>query len=648
MKATRVQMILIFTLLLAVEFIFRIQAGQFGFNNLLIRSLLMVMMLSSILIILNALTRSRIITSLTIIYAVFINAYAFFQISMRSYYEAFFSSRFLRQEMPNVQSYASDFIHSIKLGYFIYPIILLVFIPLYLKTRKHQALLRKGKPMLFVMVIPMSLFLSYSGLLRVDTQIYVESSVSLFKNPFYTESAMNQLGLLSFMGTDLQYIFLPGRAVQNIDLVEDDREEELPSVEYEDPKIRKFDDTLWKSIQDEETNTLFKDLDQYFMSQEITRKNEKTGVFESMNLVYFLVEAFDELAIHPTLTPTLYKLKTEGIYFQQFLSPQFNCATAESELMSVSSLYPVVGTCTMSNYYKNTNPQSIYNLFKAKGYSTSSFHNWTDQFYPRSVIHPVLGSDVYKDESVTIPSRVSGWQSDLTMMHTVVKDLNNTSGPFMSYVITSSTHFPYDVNSNLGDKYFSQVKAVLPDAPDDIIRYMSKAKELDASIAYLIEHLEAIDNTVLVLFSDHRPFKLQSGDIEKFTYDPAPSAFFDATPFMIYTPKIQSEKVTKVSSTIDLVPTLANMFNLDYDPRLYMGSDIFSYDNNRAIFQNGSWRDQIGRFDTNSSKFTPYDEARTYTDEEVIRINALVNRKLAVSSQVYLNGYFNEREFLRP
>lgn len=60
---------------------------------------------------------------------------------------------------------------------------------------------------------------------------------------------------------------------------------------------------------------------------------------------------------------------------------------------------------------------------------------------------------------------------------------------------------------------------------------------------------------------------------------------------VIYNTQIKSEVVEKYSSYINLTPTIANLFNLDYDPRYYMGTDVFSDEYlNVVTFADGSWK----------------------------------------------------------
>lgn len=650
MKNINKQVICFFLFFFGVEVLFRFQSNTLGWDVLIFRSGVFSFFVSGIFVLINGLTRSKGITIVTLLYSFFVSFYAFIQIALKGYYEAFFSFRFLTQDVPNVQSYVSDFIYSFKPFYFTYLILFLVFGYFYLNLRKKQYVFKEYKVKLLFAFISLFSFLVFLLSSLLDPVVYLENSFQLFKNPYYTESAYNQLGLLPVMHSDFQYVIFPSRGVAKIEYIDDGPPIELPKEPEVDSMIRIIDDSHWIEVMSAEENADYRKIDQYFLNQKITPRNDQTGLFEGKNLIYVLIEAFDELAIHPDITPTLFRLKTEGMYFNQFHSPQFNCATAESELMSVSGLLPVIGSCTMANYYSNTTNQTLYKLFKQQGYETRSFHNWNDQFYPRTKIHPRLGSDIYKDESVTIPSRVTGWQSDLTMMNTVVKDLNDVSKnhPFMSYVITSTTHFPYDKPSYLGDAHASLVRQYMPNAPEDIVRYLSKAVELDLSIKYLMDNLESMEDTVLVLFSDHRPFKIPSHVVVDHADNTNKGNHYDSTPMIIYTPGVNPEINSKVSSTLDLSPTIANLFNLNYDPRLYMGNDIYSSENNTVIMQSGSWRDQVGKYDSSKAVFEPYNSNQPYTDSDIEAKNAMVRQKLAISSSVYLEGYFNARLFLGP
>ena len=123
---------------------------------------------------------------------------------------------------------------------------------------------------------------------------------------------------------------------------------------------------------------------------------------------------------------------------------------------------------------------------------------------------------------------------------------------------------------------------------------MSKLKTFDNGLGILLDKLKAsgkLDDTVIVMYGDHYPYGLKNKDISSvLTYD-LDDYEVERVPMVIYNSTIKSEVVEKYSSYINLTPTLANLFNLDYDPRYYMGTDVFSDDYLIMVaFADGSWK----------------------------------------------------------
>ena len=643
MKRYLKQLYLYLIPLLLFEFTFRIQeieAARFSFQ---MRSFLYALFLSLCLLTINLTKFKKISKTITLMVFIFIAFYFFIQTGIKDYYGTFFSSRFLIAGTPDVQSYAFDFIKFLKLKHFLYLLYGMLAIISYLKWVDTD--LKFNFLSIISVLVVFGMYIS--SLVWMDPTFVFEKSMLLFKNPYYTELSIHQLGLQGFMISDLQYIAFPKRAFIEEEIIIETPE---PKPEEKEPDLlfnRTFDDTPWITQMEAETDTTLKNIDQYLLNQSITPRNEKTGIYKDKHLILFLVEAFDMIAIDKDLTPTLFKLKTQGSYFNNFYSPQYNCATAESELMVLTGTYPVNSICTMNTYTKNATPQTIFNMFRKQNYETQSYHNWNDQFYARSVYQPLLGSQNYQDETTTIPRLIKGWQSDLTMMEKVVADLNQKEGQQMTFVITSTTHFPYDKDSYLGNKYLQEVSRVYPNAPMHIKRYLSKAIELDKSIEYLLNNYKDIDNTVLALFSDHRPLNMPLEYLKSYSeVDRSQFVGYEKTPFIVYTPNQNHETISTPSSTIDIAPTLGNLFDLEYDPRLFFGKDIYSSDENVVIFQGGSWIDSKGYFNVNTATFIPFNKEDTHTVEVIQTMNQKVKAKRNISSQIYQNGYYSKRAFL--
>ena len=83
------------------------------------------------------------------------------------------------------------------------------------------------------------------------------------------------------------------------------------------------------------------------------------------------------------------------------------------------------------------------------------------------------------------------------------------------------------------------------------------------------------------------------------------------------------------------------MFNVDYDPRLYLGTDIMSDNHGRTVFADGSWQDDRGYYNATSGKFKAMEGQEPYTDEEMIAINSEITTRQKMSALAIKNNYFN-------
>ena len=353
------------------------------------------------------------------------------------------------------------------------------------------------------------------------------------------------------------------------------------------------------------------------------------------------------IIINKDLYPNFYKMYSEGISFNNNFSPRNSCATGNNEFSGMTSLYTIQNNCTANVFSSNKYFTSIFNLFKNAGYKTSSMHDYTEQYYVRSVIHKNLGSDAYynvNDLNIPYYNEYKNWASDEDFMNAAMditlSDTNNT--PFMLWLTTVSPHQPYNQSSVEGDKYLSITEGM--GYSMELRRYMSKLKTFDNSLGILLDRLNeagALDDTVIVMYGDHYPYGLKNKDISDIlTYDLSDYEV-ERTPMVIYNTQIKSEVVEKYSSYINLTPTVANLFNLDFDPRYYMGTDVFSDEYlNIVTFADGSWKNGDVYYNASSGTVRNYTDKEHSTDE-LIRINNIVTNRMQISEVIIRNNYFN-------
>ena len=110
--------------------------------------------------------------------------------------------------------------------------------------------------------------------------------------------------------------------------------------------------------------------------------------------IYKGAESFDEIAIHEELTPTLYKLKNEGIKFNNYFSPKYPASTADGQYMLEWGLLPIIGEdYSLIDMVYNTNPYLLPRMLKNKGYSTYAYHNYVGYYNHRSSYFSTLDFD---------------------------------------------------------------------------------------------------------------------------------------------------------------------------------------------------------------------------------------------------------------
>ena len=99
--------------------------------------------------------------------------------------------------------------------------------------------------------------------------------------------------------------------------------------------------------------------------------------------------------------------------------------------------------------------------------------------------------------------------------------------------------------------------------------------------------------------------------------------------------------IDKTISSLDILPTIYNLYGIEYDSRLYMGRDIFSEEEHIVMLSDRSWITSKGKYNSVSKKFI------NTTDEEISKeyidnINAIVTSRFSVSSTILDVNYYSK------
>lgn len=340
-----------------------------------------------------------------------------------------------------------------------------------------------------------------------------------------------------------------------------------------------------KLLQDDASDAVH-EIDAYFASLVPDKKNEYTGLFAGNNLIYLTAESFSPHFISKEFTPTLYKMIHEGFYFENFYNPYWELSTTDGEYVNCLSLVPKSGTYSFKDSCKNALPFALGNQFAKLGYTTRAYHNYVGTYYDRNLTHPNLG---YKFVSMGDGYRETrAWpDSDKEMIELTIEDYINNE-PFHAYYMTISGHLPYNFYANAMSIRNKDKVEHLP-YEEAVQAFFACNLELEFAMQYLLEKLQQkgiAQNTVIVLAADHYPYGLKPKQIRDFTGKNLDTTFeLYKSPLIIYKDGMQATKIDKYCSNMDILPTICNLFALNYDSRLFMGSDILGTAEPFVIFE---------------------------------------------------------------
>ena len=92
--------------------------------------------------------------------------------------------------------------------------------------------------------------------------------------------------------------------------------------------------------------------------------------------------------------------------------------------------------------------------------------------------------------------------------------------------------------------------------------------------------------------------------------------------------------------SLDILPTLSNLFGVNYDSRLLVGRDVFSDVEPLVLWPDYSWLTDKGTFDMKTGVFTPREGARIPEGYQEY-ISSLVANKITYSDSALKLDYFN-------
>lgn len=447
------------------------------------------------------------------------------------------------------------------------------------------------------------------------------------------------------------------------------------------PEPVKLNNTLDFDIQAliaQETDKELLKIHQYVASQPGSYTNVYTGYFKGYNLVMICAESFSSHMISEELTPTLYKMSNNGFVFNNFYNT-FRSITTNGEYAFCTGLFPqsqgnVVEIKKNSTFLLSADkylPYAMGNTFASAGASTFAYHSNKSSFYKRGLTHPNLGYQLCRFSDGSYVNGVFTKENKLkfstgtrvpnsdeeTIEQTLNdylsnKDENGNVKPFHAYYMTYSGHYPYygldDTEHAKSPMFYENRDKVDNLNCSEVLKsYLAANLEVENMMTKLLAALEeagCLENTVIVLTSDHFPYGL----IDKRNYfNELAGKKVDQTfgiyqnSFICYNAGMKEPVIVDAPCcTVDILPTLHNLFGTEYDSRLLAGTDVLDPNSfHIAMLYNKSFITDKVKCDS-TGKVTYLVDKSEVPEGYVDACISYVKNKFEISLQVIKNDYF--------
>lgn len=390
-------------------------------------------------------------------------------------------------------------------------------------------------------------------------------------------------------------------------------------------------------------------LSTYFESLSPTYKNEYTGMFSGYNVIWITAEGYSGYALDSGLYPTLSKLTNEGFVFENYYQPLWYGSTLGGEYANLmGSPTKNGGYLSMCKAAGNENGMlfSLANVLGRNGYTCTAFHDNDYTYYDRNITHPALGFDwVASGHGLDYQKNENGsdmWpQSDLEMLNETFEKYSKDE-PFFMYYLTVSGHVPYSNGGNsMSLKNSALVEAL--EYSDTTKAYLAAQYELEFMLEELIDKLEEndlLDSTLIVLAGDHVPYDNMEilDEIEGRELEDNFEAY--KSHLIIWSAAMENPvKVSKVCSSIDILPTVLNLMGQEYDSRLIIGKDILSASPGLVLFANRSFITDTYEYNANTSQVT-LTTSYEVSNESVENMKLYVADKFTAADSITESGYY--------
>ena len=278
----------------------------------------------------------------------------------------------------------------------------------------------------------------------------------------------------------------------------------------------------------------------------------------------------------------MYKLSNSGFVFSNYYVPLWQTSTSDGEYVNLTGLIPD-GQFSMKKSAVNNMAYSLPAFFNEENCLNMAYHNNTLSYYDRHLSHPNLGYDFKASQLGDLEESEWGdkifymenpgrWPaSDLEMFQSTIPEYIHAER-FNVYYMTVSGHMNYSFIGNSMSKKNKEAVSHLP-LSENGQAYIACHIELDKALEHLLVELEnagKLENTVIALSADHYPYGMTEEQYEELAdRDLSSDREIYRNTLILWNGGMEDNViVTKPCCSVDILPTLLNLFGYQYDSRM--------------------------------------------------------------------------------
>lgn len=290
---------------------------------------------------------------------------------------------------------------------------------------------------------------------------------------------------------------------------------------------------------------------------------------ERKNVVFILVESLSgsfmkEFGNQENITPFLDSLAQKSIFFDNLYATGTRTVRG---MEAVTLCIPPTPGQSIVKRPENANLYTVNSVFRSKGYDSNFFYGGDGYFDNMNAYFGGNGFNIYdrgrgsvlsddikatrnniEDNEVTFENAWGICDEDIFHKMLIVADKQYQNGqPFFDFVMTTSNHRPYTYPSGKIDIPSGTSREGAVKYTDFALKQMFR--EASKKPWY--------KNTVFVIIADHCASSAGKDEIDVANYHiPA---------FIVNLPQERHQKISKLCSQIDLLPTLFSLMHWNYD-----------------------------------------------------------------------------------